>query len=323
MKKSTLAFVASLLALLLVLAPTVDAGVGNSKSGGSRKSGGSNRSGRSSWSGGSDRSGRSSWSGGTSSYSSSSESGAGLGSSGALGVVAIVAVGGIFFRIVKGMGGDIYSSNDVEMTTEERVGRQIQNNQEAIRELKRLDPYFDEESFLSQAKAVYLHLQSAWTEKDWASVRNLESQSLYEQHRTQLQEHIRAKTTNVLERVCVEDSKIKDFYPNPQGHDRLEVILSSTMRDYIKDDETGRIIEGDPSKELFTVYRMNFIRVHGAQTEGIAKDDVSSDHCPNCGAPLTIDSGSKCEYCQASLIRTAQDWVLDTYDVVDEIEFYK
>ena len=149
MKKSTLAFVASLLALLLVLAPTVDAGVGNSKSGGSRKSGGSNRSGRSSWSGGSNRSGRSSWSGGTSSYSSSSESGAGLGSSGALGVVAIVAVGGIFFKIVKGMGGDIYSSNDVEMTTEERVGRQIQNNQEAIRELKRLDPYFDEESFLS------------------------------------------------------------------------------------------------------------------------------------------------------------------------------
>ena len=106
---------------------------------------------------------------------------------------------------------------------------------------------------------VYLQLQSAWTEKDWNSVRNLESTSLYEQHLTQLQEHIRAKTTNVLERVCVEDSKIKDFIENPEGNDRIEVILSSTMRDYIRNDETGRVIEGDPTKDLFTVYRMVFL----------------------------------------------------------------
>lgn len=95
------------------------------------------------------------------------------------------------------------------------------------------------------------------------------------------------------------------------------------MRDYIRDDETGRIIEGDPTKDLFTVYRLNFIRLHDAKTEEVTKTDILSDHCPNCGAPLTIDSVSKGEYCQASLIRTAQDWLLDIYDVVDEIEFYK
>ena len=71
---------------------------------------------------------------------------------------------------------------------------------------------------------------------------------------TQLQEHIRAKTTNVLERVCVEDSKIKDFIENREGNDRIEVILSSTMRDYIRSDETGRVIEGDPTKR--SLYRL-------------------------------------------------------------------
>ena len=110
--------------------------------------------------------------------------------------------------------------------------------QTAIRRIRKLDPMFDEDRFLSQVKLVYLQLQSAWTEKDWNSVRNLESTSLYEQHLTQLQEHIRAKTTNVLERVRVEDSKIKDFIENPEGNDRIEVILSSTMRDYIRSDET-------------------------------------------------------------------------------------
>lgn len=121
----------------------------------------------------------------------------------------------------------------------------------------------------------------------------------------------------------MEDSKIKDFIENPEGNDRIEVILSSTMRDYIRSDETGRVIEGDPTKDLFTVYRMVFLREHGAQTEIIKNSEVVSDHCPNCGAPLTIDSIDKCEYCQASLKHNPKDWVLDVYEVVDEIEFYR
>ena len=39
-------------------------------------------------------------------------------------------------------------------------------------------------------------------------------------------------------------------------------------------------------KDLFTVYQLNFIRQHGSQTQAVNPDQVVSDHCPNCGAPL-------------------------------------
>ena len=323
MKKRSVIVGILLVVLLFVFAPSAHAGVGNTHSGGSSTihsggGGGSSWSGGgSSWSGGS-----SSWSGGSSSYSSSS----GTDSDGVVAIFAIVGLIGFVYNIAKeaNESDESFSSNSgPKRTTEERAGRPIENNYEAIRRIRKLDPMFDEDRFLSQVKLVYLQLQSAWTEKDWNSVRNLESTSLYEQHLTQLQEHIRAKTTNVLERVCVEDSKIKDFIENPEGNDRIEVILSSTMRDYIRNDETGRVIEGDPTKDLFTVYRMVFLREHGAQTEIIKNSEVVSDHCPNCGAPLTIDSIDKCEYCQASLKHNPKDWVLDVYEVVDEIEFYR
>ena len=315
MKKRILVLGILLVALLFLCVPSAHAGVGNTHSGGSSTihSGG----GGSSWSGGG-----SSWSGGSSSYSSSSGSDSGAG----VAVVAIVGLVGFVYNIAKEANESDESSDSnsgPKRTTEERAGRPIENNYEAIRRIRKLDPMFDEDRFLSQAKLVYLQLQSAWTEKDWNSVRNLESTSLYEQHLTQLQEHIRAKTTNVLERVRVENSKIKDFIENPGGNDRIEVILSSTMRDYIRNDESGRIIEGDPTKDLFTVYRMVFLREHGAQTEIIKNSEVVSDHCPNCGAPLTIDTIDKCEYCQASLKHNPKDWVLDVYEVVDEIEFYR
>lgn len=332
MKKRILVLGILLVALLFAFAPSAHAGVGNTHSGGSSliDSGG----GGSSWSGGgsswsdndSSWSGRSSWSSDSSSYSSSDS----VSSSGFLtGLTIMIVLLAFVFNAIKQNGGlsndseDSSSGSGPKRTTEERAGRPIENNYEAIRRIRKLDPMFDEDRFLSQVKLVYLQLQSAWTEKDWNSVRNLESTSLYEQHLTQLQEHIRAKTTNVLERVCVEDSKIKDFIENPEGNDRIEVILSSTMRDYIRNDESGRVIEGDPTKDLFTVYRMVFLREHGAQTEIIKNSEVVSDHCPNCGAPLTIDSIDKCEYCQASLKHNPKDWVLDVYEVVDEIEFYR
>ena len=321
MKKRSVIVGILLVVLLFVFAPSAHAGVGNTDSGGSSliDSGGG-----SSWSdsGSSWSDGGSSWSGGSSSYSS----GSGTDSGGVVAVFAIVGLIGFIYNIAKEANDsdESFSSNSgPKRTTEERAGRPIENNYEAIRRIRKLDPMFDEDRFLSQVKLVYLQLQSAWTEKDWNSVRNLESTSLYEQHLTQLQEHIRAKTTNVLERVRVEDSKIKDFIENPEGNDRIEVILSSTMRDYIRNDETGRVIEGDPTKDLFTVYRMVFLREHGAQTEIIKNSEVVSDHCPNCGAPLTIDSIDKCEYCQASLKHNPKAWVLDVYEVVDEIEFYR
>ena len=136
------------------------------------------------------------------------------------------------------------------------------------------------------------------------------------------EDHIRAKTTNVLEKVYVENIRIKDFYENPNGNDTLVVILSSTLRDYVIDDETRKVIEGDPQQDLFTVYQMNFIRKHGSQTENNVQDEAVSDHCPNCGAPLKISAISQCEYCGAELTRSPNQWVLDTYDVVDEDELY-
>ena len=200
--------------------------------------------------------------------------------------------------------------------------RRVENNNQAIDRLRYHDPNFDASTFISWAKEVYIQLQAAWTKKDWNAVRSLESASLYTQHSTQLEDYIQSKTPNVLERVCVENVRIKDFNSNPDGNDTLVVILSSTLRDYVVEDESRKVIEGNPQKDLFTVYQMNFIRKHGSQTESTVQENAVSDHCPNCGAPLKISAISKCDYCGAELTRSPNQWVLDTYDVVDEDELY-
>ncbi|MDO4659735.1 zinc-ribbon domain-containing transport protein [Streptococcus sp.] len=317
MKKFYALVMTCLLLIFLSVPQIVDAGVGHSRSGGSSHSS-SRSSSRSS--GGRSRSGGSSYHYYRSGYGSSSDSSA---SSPYLGFMFILVGGIILVVIVKSLqnkSGDsssTYTSNDSQT-----LHRQVEHNTLAISRVKYGDPNFDAEAFTSWVKEVYLKLQVAWTEKNWNSVRALESTSLYSQHSTQLEDHIRAKTTNVLEKVCIENVRIKEFIENPDRNDTLVVILSSTLRDYVIDDETRRVLEGDPKKDLFTVYQLNFIRQHGSQTQAINPDEVVSDHCPNCGAPLKISAVSECDYCGANLSRSPNQWVLDTYDVVDEDELY-
>ena len=62
----------------------------------------------------------------------------------------------------------------------------------------------------------------------------------------------------------MEDSKIKDFIENPEGNDPHR--SHSVIDDEITSEMMKRVvIEGDPTKDLFTAYRMVFLREHGAQ----------------------------------------------------------
>ena len=309
--------------LLIFVTPlqSIDAGVGHSRSGSSSRS--SSRSSSSS------RSRSSNSSSSRSSYHSNnrySSSGGSLGTG--MNILIMFGVGAfLLFMLIKYLNDQNSSSGkSYESSTsyqpQPTIHRRVENNSQAIDRLRYYDPNFDASTFTSWVREVYIQLQAAWTKKDWNLVRSLESASLYSQHSAQLEDYIQSQTTNVLERVYVENVRIKDFYENPDGNDTLVVILSSTLRDYVIDDKTRKVIEGDPQQDLFTVYQMNFIRKHGSQTENNVQDEAVSDHCPNCGAPLKISAISQCDYCGAELTRSPNQWVLDTYEVVDEDELY-
>ena len=319
MKKLYTLIATCLLLLFVTPLQSIDAGVGHSRSGSSSRSSSSSSSSRS----------RSSSNSGSSSYRSSYRSGGSSYSSSfskqeLYGIVVFLIGVYVVILFLKSKSNQSSSEKSYSRATVYYPPnhRRVEHNTIATSRVKYGDPNFDARTFTSWVKEVYIQLQAAWTKKDWNLVRSLESTSLYSQHSTQLEDHIRAKTTNVLEKVCVENIRIKDFYENPDGNDTLVVILSSTLRDYVIDDKTRKVIEGDPQQDLFTVYQMNFIRKHGSQTENNVQDEAVSDHCPNCGAPLKISAISQCEYCGAELTRSPNQWVLDTYDVVDEDELY-
>lgn len=181
-------------------------------------------------------------------------------------------------------------------------------------EIKKVDEMFNKEEFLTWAKNIFVKMQQAWTARDWSVIRVFESNTLFEQHRAQLQGYIDRKQINVMDRICVEGADLISFRQYGDK-DILEISLRSKMQDYIIDENTKQVIRGDVNREIRSIYKLTFIRKTGVKTKP-GSSNINITNCPNCGAPTEISSSGKCEYC-GSVITTGEfGWVLSNLEKI-------
>lgn len=174
-------------------------------------------------------------------------------------------------------------------------------------QLKQGDPDFSEEAFLEQVGNTYVQIQQAWEAKKWEPMRAVMTDAMYNQFNRQLQDYIDNEQTNHVDRIAVLGTSIVD-YSRDDVNDILTVELRTRIVDYVTSDETGEVIRGSNTKELFMTYEYTFIRKQGVVTE--RKDDASALNCPNCGAPLDINHSGKCPYCGSIVSSGEYDWVI-------------
>ncbi len=190
------------------------------------------------------------------------------------------------------------ASNDFVFDNSSTVAAQIQN----------IDPNFSSDKFIGFAREVFMKIQEAWTTKDWKPIRPFESETLFNQHKQQLDEYIRLKKTNVVEKITIKHCSLHSFR---QDGDKevLTVFLNAMMRDYVIDDETKKVLESDPNRDWYMKYEMVFNRKAGVKTDPGKKGNTITN-CPNCGAPTEITSSGQCAYCGSVITNGEHDWVL-------------
>ena len=175
-------------------------------------------------------------------------------------------------------------------------------------EIHTIDPDFSSDKFIGFAREVFMKIQEAWTTKDWKPIRPFESETLFNQHKQQLDEYIRLGKTNVVEKIGIKHCSLHSFR---QDGDKevLIVWLNAVMRDYVIDDETKKVLESDPNRDWYMKYEMVFNRKAGLKTDPGKKGNTITN-CPNCGAPTEITSSGQCAYCGSVITNGEHDWVL-------------
>lgn len=181
------------------------------------------------------------------------------------------------------------------------------SNRLAVEAVTTIDPNFSESVFLGWSKEVFLKIQEAWTKREWKTIRPFESNELFSQHSTQLEEYIRKGQINVVERINISDARIKDFVQRG-SNEIMTVDLFAVMRDYVINENDKKVVEGDQLKDWNMHYELTFVRTSGVKTKIDEKN--STTNCPNCGAPTKITSSGQCEYCDSVITTGEYGWVL-------------
>lgn len=253
----------------------------------------------------------SSWSSSSSNWSSSSydyDYGSSSGGGSLEGIVGILIVVIIIIVI------SVINKKKVNISSVSSYIPTTNNTKQVADMIRQNDPNFSEEEFLMWTKDLFVKLQTAWTARDFEAIRTFETTDLFEQHSTQLKEYIKNNKINVVERVSVNYAALTD-YQTDGAKETITLRLNAKMKDYIINDKTQELLEGNKEKYWEMSYRLKFVRKSGRKTVN-NKSDLKATNCPNCGAPTEITSSGKCEYCGAIIVTDDHDWVLSSLESI-------
>ena len=223
-----------------------------------------------------------------------------------LGLIAVVVII-IAYRIMKKKSKN---PNHINKNVNNQANSEVTMDYSGVvaEEIRAIDPAFSSDKFIGFAREVFIKIQEAWTTKDWKPIRPFESETLFNQHKQQLDEYIRAGKTNVVEKIAIKHCSLHAF-KHDGDKEVLTVWLNAVMRDYVVDDKTKKVLESDPNRDWFMKYEMVFNRKAGLKTDPGKKGNTITN-CPNCGAPTEITSSGQCAYCGSVITNGEHDWVL-------------
>jgi hypothetical protein len=174
-------------------------------------------------------------------------------------------------------------------------------------EYAKLDPNFSESDLVKKLSNIYVQMQNGCTARNIESLRPYFTDALYQQFDRQIKSLIASHRINRVDRIAVLDVVLRGWFQEG-GDDHLVALLKTRITDYIVDEDTGKVISGSDTAEKFMTYEWDLSRPTGTVTEQAG--EVTERHCPNCGAPLSVNESAKCPYCDTVLTFQDHDWTI-------------
>ncbi|HOD41184.1 MAG TPA: TIM44-like domain-containing protein, partial [Candidatus Wallbacteria bacterium] len=104
-----------------------------------------------------------------------------------------------------------------------------------------------------RVKEVFMRVQEAWSEREPSYAESYVSQRLFYKHQRQIEDMLHKQEKNILKNINIIDVKIVEVAGGgnglePDGYGgggRMKTIIRASMIDYVIDENTGRIVDGD------------------------------------------------------------------------------
>jgi hypothetical protein len=223
-------------------------------------------------------------------------------------IIVVIVIIFLILRKSKSSGASFESFADIDYSP-------VNHGPVDLSTLKAHDEDFADDLFISRINTMFIQLQEAWQDKDWKRVRPFESDELFNMHNKQLQDLINSNTTNMVQEIAILNTEIRGYHDDGKI-ETLDVYLKVCLKDYIIDDDTRKVVEGDKNREIIMEYLLVMSRKLGVKTR--LHENTTVTTCPNCGANLSINASGVCDYCDSVVSNGEFDWVLTRMEVLSQ-----
>ena len=176
-----------------------------------------------------------------------------------------------------------------------------------ISEYAALDPNFSAADMREKLSNIYVQMQNGCTARNIEALRPYLTDALYQQFDRQLKALIANRQINYVERISVLDVNLRGYFQEG-GEDHLVAELKTRITDYTVNEDTGALVSGSKTAEKFMTYEWDLSRPTGTATQQAGA--TTERHCPNCGAPLSVNESAKCPYCDSVITFADHDWTI-------------
>ena len=220
----------------------------------------------------------------------------GSSSSGGMGIIGFLIFVSIFYFVIKaeidrinrrnGYGSNSLGSGSLyQDVTNEKITALLPN--ETVDSLKII------------AYDTFIAVQNAWMDFDYDKLRELCTDELYNSYVSQLKTLKIKYCKNVMKSFVKHDIKITDI-KKVNDSISINVYLYVEFYDYVINEKTKSITRGSSNMKISNRYMMTFVK----------GDTKNEDKCPNCGADIKANVSGVCEYCNSTIVKKPNTFVL-------------
>lgn len=164
-----------------------------------------------------------------------------------------------------------------------------------------IDPSLNSAEFKMKAFDIYRELQTAWMNFDTDTIRKLTTDEIYNMYSSQLETLKLKGQKNIMTNITLEEVKIIDI-----KKENNVITVNTYMRvkcyDYVIKEGTNDVVRGKSNQKIIIEYVLSFVKS--------SVNNNTEEKCPNCGAPISINSSTTCPYCDSTLVKDASDYVM-------------
>ncbi len=163
------------------------------------------------------------------------------------------------------------------------------------------------------AIAYFKEIYAAWSDLNWAKIRHLVSDRLYESYGFWIEAYKNENLTNKLENIKISKIDMATIEVD-KYYESFTVRIFASCLDFVENNN-GKVMGGSKKKSRYFSEYWTFMRRSGVE---IVESEFSLNTCPNCGASADkMGQAAVCEYCGTKISNGDFSWIL-TRIVQDE-----